>query len=759
MIRLLAYATILNLLGSAAAAAPIRVKSGEHPDFTRFVFYLLPGVDASVRERQNRVSVLVPGETEFDLTGLFDRIPRDRVSAAEQGPGTIDLLLGCNCGIRTFRMGDNMLVLDVLDALPGSVPPRRPFRFWSLATLDPEGTVAPRLSFPTGPRGSDTLQRRPERVEATRVAPPEDVTPLSPVQQALIRQTRGREAETRLAQQLARATTQGLLNLDRSVSKPLDRSFPASAASAAPPVQNPAESPPNLEATTSIDVAAQRPAPSAPVDAQGDACPADAALDLPRWGGSAAFGPELGRRRARLYNDLDVTDTEARESLARFYLGYGFGAEAAQVLSALPAEDFSTRMLMSMARILTTGHEPPPGAFHGMADCDSGAALWAVMSYRSLPPGLTIERGALLRGFGALPPDLRRHLGPDLATRLTDFGDPDLAASVLQLVKRGNPEGGPAEDYAEARLAASEGRTAEAAERLDALVETNAPPSPAALAMLIDTRMADGDTLDPDLVALAEAYATELRASSEGPMAERAAILALAAAGRHREALDRLGPQDEDAPGDWADTRSRIAALIARDADDARFLALAGRLAAEAPDTLAAGPGNAVAQRLHALGFGDLALTVLSGPARGDLNRDRRMIRARIAIDSRRPRRAEAEVLGLQGPDADRIRAEAAALRGDHAEAARAFEALEETGRATREAWRAGDWARVQSAQDGALSAAAALASETATPADPGMPDEAGVLARNRALLDRSSAARETLDRLLRELGSDGDAG
>lgn len=752
MIRILAITIALSLLGFAAHAAPIRVRSGEHADFTRFVFYLPQGTEAAINELSDRLRIESPDADGFDFDGLFDRIPRDRVLRAERGPGgALDLLLACNCGYQTSRGSGGMLVLDVLDPPVGTKPTARTFR-WSFSVAGPRSSADNALAFPLQETGSEA-----HIASAAELQDPQDLRSKGDILDealtgALDRQSRVREAEARLARQLARATTQGLLDQAPSPTAP---GAPQKAVSAPRTDIDPQEAPPNVDATTSIDRAARQETLSAPVDSGGEVCPDDKAFDLMQWRGPGSFGVELGRHRARLYNDLDVTDTDAREGLARFYLGYGFGTEARQVLSGLPIERPAVRALTSMSQIFIAGHEPPPGAFHSMSDCASNAALWAVLSYEVIPPRLPLKRQALLRGFDALPSDIRQHLGPDLAARLLEFGDPDLAASVLQLVRRGQAETGPATDLAAAQLSVRQGNAAEANETLGALVETNTPPSPTALAMLIETRVANGERIDKDLVALAEAYATELRHTPEGPTAERAAILGVAAAGRYSEAMDRLGPQNEGRT-DWAETRSRIAALLASDAPDARFLALAARLADESPDTLAPGPANAVANRLHSLGFGDLALAILSGPANGDLNRERRMIRARIAVDSRRPRRAEAEVVGLEGPDADRVRAEAAALRGNHAEAARYFEALNDAERAVSEAWRAGDWALVQAAGDGALSAAAALAGTSfeAEPFVTDRPDQEGALARNRALLERAGGSRETLDRLLREVGS-----
>ncbi len=499
-------------------------------------------------------------------------------------------------------------------------------------------------------------------------------------------------------------------------------------------------------------------------------------LSVRSWGGHADFGTELGRLRAMLYDASAAFDPAAARELARFYIHHGFGAEARSALAGTRQDDVQSRALLSMARIAERGHEDPPGAFHGQIDCDSPAALWAALSHESFDPGLNPNQAAILRAFNGLPVALRRHFGPTLANRFLAAGDRDMAERLLELVDRGVAEPDAAQELASARIDLARGERESAEASLTKVAEDNDGVSPAALVSLIDSHLESDTPIPTELMSLAEAYAVELRGQPLAVEVERVLALGMGASGQHKAALDRID-RLRDVPGfDWAAARSQVARMIARDAGDLQVLGFAARLGAESPETLTAQAANEIGSRLANLGFGALAMTFLAEPAEGEAGRERRLVRARIALDQQLPRRAEAELLGLEGPETARLRAEARAMSGDHEGASREFSRLDDHSRAIREAWRAGNWAEVAESDEGPFAAAAALMSppdaegaadapagtaEASSPQAAETAETAGVLARNRALLERSASSRQTLDELLDSIrvGSPGSGG
>lgn len=741
MIRLLALTSFVAVLATAPGAETIRIRTGDHADFTRVVLYLPPGGEADVSKDGDRIRI-GPGGTAsgFDSEGMFDRISRNRIAAARTlRDGRLELALACPCGHEVTNGRGRLLILDVTDRRSEEKAVRLRFG-GTLSEVDSALAQDRTLSFPeSSPKPTANVRREPPNsVPPPALGPTDD--------DYLARQARVLAAEERLVQQLARATTQGLLDRTTRATAPKPAERPARPPLAPPSTPPGRESPLRAESVIDRDRSIQQL--DAPTTSAGDSCHDDETLDAAAWGGTAPFGVELGRLRAELYDALDTPSPEARFDLARFYIHYGFGAEAIQLLEEAPDQGETWRLLLSMARIVDSGHDSAPGAFHGMSDCDSNAALWGVLAQDPLPPDLRLERKAILRGISGMPLELRRHLAPMLAKRLTEAGEPDLAESVLRTLRGAPQPADPSEAFARARIAVERGATTEAEPLLAGVAEANAPESPSALAALIDSLIDKGDPVPPDLVDLADAYAVELRGQPDGPLAAEAAILAIAANGRHTEALDRLDARDDAEGVDWMATRSRIAALVTRDADDPSFLGLSRRIGERTPEDLDPAVANAMAERLVDLGFGDAALSVLVGPSDGKINRDRRLLRARIALEDRRPRRAEAELVGLDGPEVDLLRAEAASLTGDHDKASRAFAALNDTARAQREAWRAGEWSRLEDGPDRTLSRAGALisAQQDAAPSD-----EEGVLARNRDLLDRSGTSRDVLDQLLQD--------
>ena len=59
-------------------------------------------------------------DMEFDITGVFERIGRNRLRAIKAAPGQLDLDFACDCGVQAFWHTDRMLVLDIAEAVPSS---------------------------------------------------------------------------------------------------------------------------------------------------------------------------------------------------------------------------------------------------------------------------------------------------------------------------------------------------------------------------------------------------------------------------------------------------------------------------------------------------------------------------------------------------------------------------------------------------------------------------------------------------------------
>lgn len=567
------------------------------------------------------------------------------------------------------------------------------------------------------------------------------------------------EAQTELLQQLGRAASQGLIEIETKPLRQEDangtrpqppgtRTVPGAGSVDRPPGALP------VHAETSIDRDTPSVVTRPPVTADGGTCLPDEVFDIAAWGDARPFTIQLAERRAALVGEFDRPSPEAVTTLAKLYLHFGFGAESRAVLKAFAVTPEDGAVLADMGRILD-GVAPEAGAgLAGMTGCNTPAALWAVMSLPSLPPPTDVDTGAVVRAFSALPAHLRRLLGPGLVERLMSAGAAGAAQSVRNAIARVPDDGGRTLDLVEAQIDLGSGAPEAGEHRLDPLARSNGPLSPDALILAIQSRLQRGGAVDPDLAETAEALAFERQDGPDGPLLASLHILARASTGDFAKAFAAY----RDWPGQpsgalRADTAARLFAMLAGKADDRTFLTLyfghGDMLDASAPDLLLR---LDLGDRLAGAGFPGALRHLLKGEA-GYTERGRRLL-ARAALEEFQPAEALAQISGLAGPEAERLRAEALALQGDHASAAAAFSAIGDAERAALEAWRGGDLRRTSAGGSAPFKAAlqaldrSTLAGQAAGKAgDASTPP--GRLAAGRRLVEETRAARAAIEALL----------
>jgi hypothetical protein len=281
-------------------------------------------------------------------------------------------------------------------------------------------------------------------------------------------------------------------------------------------------------------------------------CLDDRALDVAAWSDGSPFSEALARLRGRLVGEFDAVDPEAVRDTARLYLRFSLGAEAEATLTAFPEAQIPERaLLVDLARAVDGRPVAPGGPLAADADCPGLHGVWlaagrAVPVWRS-----TASFEALHAAFTELPTDLRAQLAPGLVRRLIDAGRIAEARILYLTAVRPGEAPGPALRLAEARLAAAEGRSAEAVRTMATLARSGGPAiSVDALADLI--RVA----LDAHL-AIPEPVATDL------------ATATLQSRGSPRDAwlrglLAETLAQRGDLPGALAELRRGIADLPAQ---------------------------------------------------------------------------------------------------------------------------------------------------------------------------------------------------
>lgn len=737
-------AAVVAVWAGAGFAQTITVRSGEHADFTRLVIALPGRVPYTLTRSEMRADLVFDRQDHaIDLSGVFDRVPKTRLTGIARLPGRdgLRLSLGCDCLVETFWFADASLVVDIRaqpDA-PAAVPPAGP-----AASAQPDRLPLRPLPVPA-PRSrlaSGLVRRGLDRRLAEGEPPPAGGAGETSLETGL------GESRHRLIHEIGRAASQGLLTprLDR----PPERSSPAAVEAPAPqalPEPRPPRPNIHLQVETSID-RDMRAASGSDRGSVAQPCLDPSRVDVSAWGTSAPFWQQIGPLRARLLGEFDIPDRHAVRRLARLYIHFGFGAEARQLLAELGGPDAADPVLDALASILDHGHAGHASALSGQTECAPMVALWSVLSYSEIPNDASFDGDALLRALSALPVHLRAHLGPILARRLHVAGYGRESTRVRRILSRSAATITPEARLVDAEIALADDDRAETAEAaLGALVARNSGPSAEALLRLIDARLERGAPISYETAQLAGAYAVEYRGQPLGVALAEAYLSALAASGAFDQAFAEL----ERAPGgdtaEWAAIRVRLSDLLTRNATDYDFLhrVLAGSAApADGLDPVIA---NGMADRLLSLGFPGLAGDYVASRTTGAAARERKLLRARVALAANRPRQAEAELLGIDGTDVMRLRARARAMAGEHAVAQTLFDAAGDPAAARREAWLANDWKTLARTGDAAEAVIAEL--KLAGAASSEKAGDVGVLARNRAIVETSQGMRAAIADLL----------
>lgn len=566
------------------------------------------------------------------------------------------------------------------------------------------------------------------------------------------------DIEEDLLRQLSRAASQGLVRID----PPKVREIPT--APQEPTVESAASTPPVaadtsnhilFHAETSVDRDGRDNPIIRHMNDSGNLCPSNRQLALEKWGGKAdgSAAQWLTEAHVRLIGEFDRPDPKKVEDLAHLYLHLGLGAEARQAMAAFGTTPRDAALLTDVARILDDEPIAEESSLHQMLECETAAALWAFLAAPDPAAASSVNLPAVLRGFSALPAQLRDLLGRRLSDRLIMIGAKDAAKNVRNAMSRKSKGRDRNLKMLDAELALSDGHDASAAKALDRLSKGNDALSHDALRLSVEARLRAGELVDPKQADSIAALAYESKDSPQGAELAYLEVAARAASGNFAESFAALDRWATDAPGfargEMAQTAFGL--LVAR-ADDSTFLAQyfahRNRLAEAAEES---GLTLEIAGRLADLGFADEVDALLSDAA--DQSETGQMLIARAAIGRFDPETALAILEGVDGQEAAKLRANAYRQLGDEKSAAIALNAAGDLESAAQAAWSAGEW---QAAAAGNETFKAAVETfgltHNESDAEPGADADADApasLSGSRAILDESAKLREMLATLL----------
>lgn len=751
--------------GGGAVAQTVQMRSGDHARFARLVLAIPESADWRIGRIEGGYALdLQDPAIRFDPSGVFSRIPRNRLAALDPGAGRLGMELACDCHASAFLWRPDRLVIDIVDG-----PPPSNARYE--AALD--DVLPPTLpALPARPPlGLSQRAAAAVPVFDPRIGP---VVPLSPVglpdpfADAVRRQDRLAATERAILESLARAASQGLLELPGAetlaqpaapaptAAAPPQPAAGAGVAPSAPAATSdmpgaPAPTRPGLAVQTSVDRDRPGAPPPAEVAQDGARCLDTDRVDVPAWGDGRDFPSQIGDRNLAVAGEFDRPAPGSVEALARTYIHFGFGREARQALTlAEEGEAPDRQILEALARIVD--EEPVlTDVFAGQQGCATPVALWAGLARGSVGGTTEAERLAIVLAYRSLPASLRGHLGNRLARLFAEAGDTVRAASLLAVAAPEMTGDAAAAGLTRAEVAAQTEGPEAAIAQLSTLASENPRLTAEAALRLMELALDQGRPLPPETLVLAATLRYESRGSEMASMLAAAEARVLTMEGAFVEALDLLASDLAPMPPETlGGLRSEVVAAAAGRLPDPEFLALAF---AELPPGTDAAATNAVAARLLTLGFPDRASAMLSGPAEGADQSERRFLRAEAGIALGRPELVETALAGIEGPRAAQLRARALAAGGDFGAALAAAAASPEAPADSGAAWRAGAWQALGAQDDPLLRA---VSDAMLAPVE--VPPDTPPLAERRSLLAQAAETRALTSQLLERFAVGADA-
>lgn len=425
----LALILCVCLAPSLVAAAGFQIRSGEHDGFSRLVIYLDRPREWDVAATEAGYEVVVPDSPQgFDTGGVFEFIPRRRLTDVKSAPGRLTLDVPCDCPVQVFAYRPDIVVIDIHSDKPDpdSVPNAEivmPFDS-KPATIVLEGEkdadvpildVAP--SSQTAEALSDWQIRGGTATRATQLlgfSPPATL----PDQ---------RLDHSQLVAGIAQAASHGMVTLSDPGARVEATDFPAvpglrragsqvtvrdNLVRGLPPGGLPAASPHCL------------PAELFAVSDWGDA-------DVP----ASILLSEL--RAEGLSGSPGTARSDGAIEMIRSYLFLGFGSEAAALVRTYRMPKRDEHVYRALAEIVDFPGRADRNPLADQLQCDSPAALWAFVASRSLPAvGGDVNADVVLRNFQRLPWWLRLQIGETAAANFDARGDAVSAGSVRASVER-----------------------------------------------------------------------------------------------------------------------------------------------------------------------------------------------------------------------------------------------------------------------------------------------------------------------------------
>lgn len=737
------------LAAQPLAAQQINVRSGEHEGFSRLVFMFPAGTGWSTERIANGyrlTSSLRNGR--FDLSSVFRFIPKTRILSvsAEMDANSVFIETAPETRLTSFQLPIGAVVIDIADGAEPTLPAPVPANGASFRPPQDSGYLElywsarqPILSRIPGPS-------LPQRA-ANQVS--EQISSLS------MPDPRISAAEMDLIDQMGRAASQGLIRMqlprrqNGALEDGADREGPSQTAAAEQSNDLALQSQTVIDRDTAASFSQNK------LSLSGHSCPVDSDFDLQAWLDDKPPGEQISNARRDLLEEFDKPRKSAVEQLAKVYIALGFGVEAKAVLRAFDAESPDLHHLSIIADIVD-GRPPKEGPdFSAMVSCNGKVALWAFLATPKPPPKEKVNFGAVKMAYAALPPAIRDLTGAALSARLIEIGAADVAATVRATLARSPQEHRSALDMIDAQIDLSAGRTAEATARLEKVARMKTPGAAESLALAIETKLAQGQTIPIADVQHAGALARELKGSEIAEKLHRAEVLGLASFADFESAFTAWDAWPASGGPDLRGaTVNDVFALMARVPDEQLFLKTYFQNRDRLNDiTPSPEVQISLADRLSQNGFARSARAILQPETRK--TESGRLSLARAALADHDAAAAYSHLLGLTDDEAATLRGAALSLLGRHDTAKDEFARAGDREAQLEEAWRAGNWDIVaRHGSDNQKRFLELFSEEKAPPAAVSPREVRGPLAQAQSLISRSETERMAYSKIMMDIGA-----
>lgn len=765
---IICFCIAMTFVAQALQAEQIPVRSGLHEGFVRIALDVPIGTKWTLQNSYKTAKISLANHNDgFDLSRAIRRIDGGLVTNLKSTASELHIRFNCDCQATAFRQGDRMIVLDIAakenapdelgegnaqitlpTIMPMVVAGDMPLTF---REQFPARSASPMTTPPTR-----TRQMQSEGIELGFDAIVE-VNESRPIDAEALTQTR-----KKLTKSIGTAATQGILrpnrfpiDLPNAVPRPqIDvRIFDSSEQS---PVEEELQTAPvagHLIVSSSTDVPFSDAEPEAASTTMGIQCIDPTRVAVSAWGSGAPMMAKVSKLRKTLYSEFDKLQREVALDLARTYLHHGFGSEARQVLSLDEELVSSYPELLEISDIMEFGRSTDTDFLQNFMECDSEAALWAILAAPTVPASQSINEEAALRTLTSLPVFLRGFIAPELSQRLLEYGAPDSAAAALRTLERMAQPLNSAANLARADLDLVEENIEQAQSLLADVVASNEQQSAEALIKFVDSHLATDTVIEENVATLVEAYALEMRDHPIGEELQRTHVIALAKSGqfdRAFEALHRI--RDPHSENVKLALDASLFKLLTKNADDIVFLDHTFTQLEKSGSWDDPNINLVVAERLISLGFTHQAEAILMAHSELSDSSLARLLRSRIALAQNRPIEAEALTFGITSIDADRLRAEANLQMGNYAQAQAMFLRLGDKQKREHAIWLSDNWTDLESGETSVFSSVARLASIELS----NDPDIEGMLARTSSSVAESAQAREIINSLLQAQSKQG---